>query len=91
MNFDIRLASENDMEDVLSLIKELAVFEKEPKAVVIQSTDLIKHAFSKPPLFVCFVAVYQKKNSWYVFGLFKIFHLERSYHAFRGFNCYTKI
>jgi ribosomal protein S18 acetylase RimI-like enzyme len=61
MNFDIRLASENDMEDVLSLIKELAVFEKEPKAVVLQSKDLIKHASSKPPLFVCFVAVYQKK------------------------------
>ena len=61
MNFDIRLASENDMEDVLSLIKELAVFEKEPSAVVLQSKYLIKHASSKPPLFVCFVAVYQKK------------------------------
>ena len=47
------------MPEVLSLIKELAAFEKEPNAVIITTKDLINHAFSKTPLFVCFVASFK--------------------------------
>lgn len=61
MNLEIRSASKGDMEDVLSLIKELAIYEKEPNAVAISSSDLINHAFTKPPLFVCFVALLESK------------------------------
>ncbi|MBT6447194.1 MAG: GNAT family N-acetyltransferase [Flavobacteriaceae bacterium] len=61
MNVEIRLAKETDMEDVLSLIKELAVFEKEPNAVTLTAKDLIAHAFSNSPLFVCFVAIFQNE------------------------------
>lgn len=40
MNFTIRDARIEDMEQVLSLIQELAIFEKEPNAVVITVEDL---------------------------------------------------
>jgi GNAT superfamily N-acetyltransferase len=52
----IRKATPNDMASVLGLIQELAVFEKEPEAVVITVDDLIRDGFSKNPLFHCFVA-----------------------------------
>ena len=52
----IRIATKNDMPSVLELIKELAVFEKEPEAVVVTSEDLVRDGFSENPLFECFVA-----------------------------------
>ena len=36
----IRKAREEDMEPVLELIKELAVYEKEPEAVIVTAEDL---------------------------------------------------
>jgi GNAT superfamily N-acetyltransferase len=56
MNLNIRNATRNDMPDVLNLIKELAVFEREPNAVEINVNDLIQHGFSDSPMFSCFVA-----------------------------------
>ena len=44
------------MPSVLELIKELAVFEKEPNAVVISVEDLQRDGFSENPLFHTFVA-----------------------------------
>lgn len=41
---------------VLELIKELAVFEKEPEAVIISLKDLQRDGFSENPLFKTFVA-----------------------------------
>lgn len=52
----IRKAQPNDMSQVLELIQELAVFEKEPDAVVITAADLVRDGFSENPLFHCFVA-----------------------------------
>ena len=52
----IRKATPNDMTSVLGLIQELAVFEKEPEAVVVTVNDLIRDGFSENPLFHCFVA-----------------------------------
>ena len=61
MNFTIRVATKNDMGDVLSLIKELAVFEKEPDAVEISTQDLINHGFESDPMFLCHVAICKDK------------------------------
>lgn len=44
------------MPAVLSLIKELAAFEKEPDAVVVTTEDLIKDGFGENPLFHTFIA-----------------------------------
>ena len=52
----IRKAKPEDMKQVLERIRELAVFEKEPDAVVITEEDLIRDGFSEQPLFYCFVA-----------------------------------
>lgn len=52
----IRKATKNDMPSVLELIQELAIFEKEPDAVVVTVDDLVRDGFSANPLFQCFVA-----------------------------------
>lgn len=52
----IRKATKNDMKSVLDLIQELAIFEKEPDAVLVTVDDLIHDGFSETPLFQCFVA-----------------------------------
>ncbi len=52
----IRKATKQDMPAVLELIKELAVYEKEPEAVVVTVTDLENDGFSENPLFQCILA-----------------------------------
>lgn len=56
MTFTIRRGTANDMTAVLSLINELAIFEKEPDAVEITVEDLINDGFCKNPKFKIFVA-----------------------------------
>ena len=56
MNFTIRLATPQDMPQVLELIQELADFEKEPNAVEVTVADLERDGFGTQPLFTCFVA-----------------------------------
>ena len=75
MHFTIRVATEKDMSQVLNLIKELALFEKEPNSVKITVTDLQKDGFGSHPAFKCFVAeinntiegialVYKRYSTW---------------------------
>ncbi len=56
MSTKIREASKEDMPAVLELIKELAVFEKEPDAVIVTTEDLKRDGFGENPAFKCFVA-----------------------------------
>ena len=53
---NIRKGLKEDMPAVLELIKELAVFEKEPDAVVVTVADLERDGFGDNPLFYTFVA-----------------------------------
>ncbi|MDA6071469.1 GNAT family N-acetyltransferase [Flavobacterium sp. AC] len=53
---NIRKGNPEDMQSVLGLIKELAIFEKEPEAVVITVDDLVRDGFGENPLFHIFVA-----------------------------------
>ncbi len=52
----IRKGQKKDLPAVLELINELAVFEKEPHAVVISVLDLEQDGFCENPLFNFFVA-----------------------------------
>lgn len=52
----IREGNIQDMPAVLELIKELAVYEKEPDAVVISVADLERDGFGTNPLFHTYVA-----------------------------------
>ena len=56
MSVLIRDAVQNDMKQVLMLIKELAKFEKEPNAVILNEELLVRDGFSENPKFKCFVA-----------------------------------
>lgn len=51
MEINIRKATKNDLPEVLSLIKELALFEKQPKEVTISLQELEKDGFGEHPLF----------------------------------------
>lgn len=44
------------MGEVLKLINELAIFEREPEAVIIDENDLVRDGFGENPAFHCFVA-----------------------------------
>jgi GNAT superfamily N-acetyltransferase len=52
----IRKGQQEDMPAVLDLIKELALFEKEPQEVVVTVADLVRDGFQEKPLFYTFVA-----------------------------------
>ena len=52
----IRKGNKSDMLAVLELINELAVFEKQPHAVILSVSDLERDGFSEIPLFHTFVA-----------------------------------
>ena len=53
---NIRKGEKKDMKLVLELIQELAIFEKEPDAVVVTVADLERDGFGDNPLFYTFVA-----------------------------------
>ena len=61
MNYHIRKATQEDMRQVLNLITELAVFEKEPDAVEITEADLKRKGFGSAREFDCFVAEMNQK------------------------------
>tara|TARA_R110002049_G_scaffold159480_6_gene324461 strand:+ start:176 stop:364 length:189 start_codon:yes stop_codon:yes gene_type:complete len=56
MEFTIRFAEKRDVPAMLDLIKTLAVFEKQPEAVIVTEADLLEQGFGKHPLFTTFVA-----------------------------------
>lgn len=75
MNFSIRFAHKEDMSQVLGLINELAIFEKEPDAVEVSLEQLQKDGFGELPKFKCFVAesdseivgmalIYMRYSTW---------------------------
>ena len=57
----IRKAKKSDSEAIFSLVQELAIFEKEPGAVIINKKTIKEHGFGKKPLFKCFVAELNEK------------------------------
>ena len=52
----IRKAQKSDAASILFLIQELAIFEKEPRAVLVNQAQIEKDGFGDHPLFECFVA-----------------------------------
>ena len=56
MNVNIRRAVKSDAASILFLIRELAIFENEPKAVIVTQAKIEKDGFGARPLFECFVA-----------------------------------
>ncbi len=57
----IRIGTPSDMPAVLELIQELAIFEREPNAVVVTADDLVRDGFGPQPMFGTFVAEMEDK------------------------------
>ena len=70
MNFTIRNATKQDMPQVLNLIHELAIFEKEADAVDVTVNDLEQDGFGENPAFHCFVAEVNNK----IEGMALVYH-----------------
>jgi len=75
MKYSIREARKTDMKEVWALIRELAVFEREPEAVEVKVEDLERDGFGPKKKFHCFVAetesgiagmalVYPRYSTW---------------------------
>ena len=75
MKIIIREAQKSDMPAVISLIKELAEFEKEPDEVEIDSTILVNDGFEENSYLKCFIAenneciigvaiIYNRYSTW---------------------------
>ena len=61
INHKIRKAIKEDVKDILRLLIELAIFEKEPDAVKITEEELINDGFGDRPRFECFLAEVENK------------------------------
>ena len=61
MNALIRKAKKKDSLAILNLIKELALFEKEPESVKLKLSDIENDGFGTKPLFECIVAEINKR------------------------------
>jgi len=72
---NIRKAVKSDAASILFLIRELAIFEKEPEAVIVTQAQIEKDGFGDRPLFECFIAevaekvvgmalYYQRYSTW---------------------------
>jgi len=75
MSFEIEIALEADVPDILRLIKELAVYEKATNEVTVTESDLLHDGFGKDKIFDCFIArenknvlgialIYTKYSTW---------------------------
>jgi len=56
MNVEVRKGRREDLDKVLELIKELAIFEKAPDEVVVSLSEMEAWGFGPTPLFEFFVA-----------------------------------
>ena len=56
VNTSIRKANSGDVKDILRLLIELAVYEKEPDAVKVTENELIKDGFGENPKYECILA-----------------------------------
>jgi len=56
MSLHIRDAVAADVPEILSLIRELAIYEKEPEAAIATEADLLRDGFGPEPYFRCLMA-----------------------------------
>ena len=60
-NHKIRKANTSDVKDILRLLIELAVYEKEPDAVKVTEEELIRDGFGNNPRYECLLAEFNSK------------------------------
>ncbi len=71
----IRKANSDDVKDILRLLIELAIYEKEPDAVKLTEQELIRDGFGENPKYQCILAE---------------INMGRRHTSSRGFSCDKK-
>jgi GNAT superfamily N-acetyltransferase len=56
MSLLIREATPADVPEILALIRDLAIYEREPNAVIATEADLLRDGFGPRPVFQCLIA-----------------------------------
>jgi len=66
----IRNATKNDLGLVLQFIRHLAVYEREPDAVIATEADLLRDGFGPDPKYRCLIAEWDGKPAGFAFFFF---------------------
>lgn len=61
MGTTIRPATRDDVPQILTFIRALAAYEREPNAVDATEDDLLRHGFGENPYYQCLIADYEGK------------------------------
>jgi len=78
---NIRPATPSDVPQILAFIRELALYEREPDAVLATETDLLRDGFGPTPRFQCVIAELLESGSSKAVGFALYF---TSYSTWRG-------
>jgi GNAT superfamily N-acetyltransferase len=87
MDFKIRKAVKSDCEQMLELVRELAVFEKEPDAVTVTLEHFIETGFGKNPVWYALVAFESGDISEKIVGI-SLYYLR--YSTWKGLMLYLE-
>ena len=68
---EIRKATPADVGTIAALIRELALFEKEPDAAVATEADLLRDGFGPEPYFRCLLAEWQGETAGFALYFFQ--------------------
>ena len=58
---NIREATPADVPEILALIRDLAIYERQPDAVIATEADLLRDGFGPRPVFECLIAEWEGK------------------------------
>jgi GNAT superfamily N-acetyltransferase len=85
---NIRPATPQDVPTILRFIKELALYEREPSAVVATEADLLRDGFGPTPRFSALIAEYNEKPAGFAL-YFTSYSTWRGHHGIRLEDLYV--
>jgi GNAT superfamily N-acetyltransferase len=66
----IRAATASDVREILTFIKALATYEREPEAVIATEADLLRDGFGPNPFYFCLIAEHDGRPAGFAFYFF---------------------
>lgn len=82
----IRRANPHDIPIILSLIRALALYEKQPDAVLATESDLFRDGFGDDPIFSCLIAEVEGNGGKTAAGFALYFHNYSTWQGRRGIH-----